>query len=140
MRFWDTSALIPLVLDEPTSPKMRVLHASDADLAVWWCSRVECMSAVARRLRENPVLGEQRAETLRLLAALFAAAYEITPSEALRRRAERLLNVHPLRAADAFQLAAALRWASERPSGAEFVCLDNRLREAAASESFLVLP
>jgi uncharacterized protein len=65
---------------------------------------------------------------------------EVTPSEDVRERAERLLGVHALRAADALQLAAALIWARERPARLEFVCLDGRLRGIAWREGFAVLP
>jgi hypothetical protein len=51
-----------------------------------------------------------------------------------------LLAVHFLRAADAFQLAAALVWAEEKPQGLEIVCLDPNIREAALKEGFEVLP
>jgi hypothetical protein len=36
--------------------------------------------------------------------------------------------------------AAALIWTEEATSGAEFVCLDQNLREAAMKEGFTVLP
>ncbi len=48
--------------------------------------------------------------------------------------------IHPLRAADAMQLAAALVWTEDATSGAEFVCLDQNLREAALKEGFTILP
>ncbi len=51
-------------------------------------------------------------------------------------RAERLLAVHPLRAADALQLAAALVVCEERPVGQRFVCLDANLASAARREGF----
>jgi hypothetical protein len=59
--------------------------------------------------------------------------------EPLRRLAQRLVRVHPLRAADAFQLAAALVAAEPDPSGVEFVCLDPRLANAASREGFRVV-
>lgn len=58
----------------------------------------------------------------------------------VRNQAIRLLGLHPLRAADALQLAAALVWADRRPRGHPFVCLDAGLREAAHAEGFSVLP
>jgi len=76
---------------------------------------------------------------LEILAALFRECSEILPSEPVRQRAQRLLRTHPLRAADALQLAAALVWAHESPAGLEFVCLDQNLREAASREGFKVL-
>jgi len=63
----------------------------------------------------------------------------MSPDEEVRRQARRLLRVHPLRAADALQLGAAIVWAG-RYEGREFVSLDARLREAARLEGFAVLP
>ena len=65
---------------------------------------------------------------------------EVGALELVRSRALRLLNTHPLRAADAMQLAAALVASDERPESLPFVCLDDRLRDAARKEGFKVLP
>ncbi len=51
----------------------------------------------------------------------------------------RFLRVHPLRAADALQLAAAFVLADRRPSTLELVTLDDRLAVAARKEGFVVL-
>ena len=64
----------------------------------------------------------------------------VSPSDELRRRAARLLAVHPLRAADALQLAAALLWCEEQPHAEGFVSLGVKLRDAALKEGFTVLP
>jgi hypothetical protein len=45
--------------------------------------------------------------------------------------AARLLRVHPLRTADAFQLAAALLWSHGDPATHAVVSFDHRLHEAA---------
>jgi uncharacterized protein len=140
MRFWDSSAIIPLCLKEPTTEETKNLAKADGDIVVWWTTRVECMSALARRYREGalPSHAEQKAKTV--LSALAGVWSEVQPSELVRQRAERLLMVHPLRAADALQLAAALLWAEGAAAGSEFVCLDQNLREAAIREGFTVLP
>ena len=54
----------------------------------------------------------------------------------VRNRAIRLLRVHPLRAADAFQLAAALVAFRAQPQDAIFLTGDERLRLAAEREGF----
>jgi hypothetical protein len=59
--------------------------------------------------------------------------------ESVRERAGRLLAVHPLSAADALQLAAALVAVDERPRGFGFVTLDDRLAAAAVREGFALL-
>jgi len=109
-------------------------------MATWWATRTECVSALARRRRERGLTGGGEERARRALEVLAAAWSEILPSEALRDRAERLLAVHPVRGGDAFQLAAALVWTHGRTRGRAFVCLDERLREAARREGFRILP
>lgn len=140
MRFWDTSAVVPLCLLEPETSRVRALAEADPALVVWWGTRTECVSAVVRRQREGR-LGPTVAERARrALLALAAEWSEVLPSELVRNRTERLLGVHNLRAADAFQLAAALLWSRGETSTRAVVSLDDRLREAAHREGFRVLP
>jgi hypothetical protein len=65
---------------------------------------------------------------------------EVGAVELVRSRALRLLGTHPIRAGDALQLAAALIACEERPESIPFVCVDDRLRDAARREGFSVLP
>ncbi len=58
--------------------------------------------------------------------------------EVVRRHAERVVEAHPLRAADALQIAAALVAAEEDPGSLPFVTLDRNLAEAAEREGFRV--
>ncbi len=140
MRFWDSSAIIPLCLKEKTSEAMRRLIKEDEDVVVWWTTRIECLSALSRRQREGVLPSGDDAKARAVLSALAAAWSEIQPTEAVRLRAERLLSIHPLRTADALQLASALIWAQEAPQGLGFVCLDQSLREKAFREGFSILP
>ena len=61
---------------------------------------------------------------------------EIQPVVAVRSAARRLLRVHALRAAGAFQLAAAVVAAEGQPSSLEIVTLDEQLAAAARREGF----
>ena len=140
MKFWDSSAIIPLCLNEAYSEKIMSLIKSDEDIIVWWATRIECLSALARRRREGALAVEAEIAAKTVLSRLIEAWSEVLPSEQVRQRAERLLSVHPLRAADALQLAAALVWGEEMPLGLGLVCLDQNLREAAHKEGFEVLP
>lgn len=63
----------------------------------------------------------------------------ITDFLVVRDHAERMVRSHPLRAADALQLGAAIVAAEEEPTSLEFVTLDRRLAAAAAREGFQVL-
>ena len=73
------------------------------------------------------------------LQALSRTWYEIQPTLRVKRVAERLLRLHPLRAADSLQLAAALAAAEEDPASIGFVCFDTRLNEAASREWFAIV-
>ncbi len=140
MRFWDSSAIIPLCLKEKESETVKRFIKTDEDIVVWWGTRVECLSAVSRRRREGILHPDAEVKARAILSALSAEWSEIQPSELVRHRAERLLMIHPLRSADAFQLAAALIWTQDSPQGLEIVSLDQNLREAAHKEGFTVLP
>jgi uncharacterized protein len=139
VRFWDTSAVVPLLLDQEASGAVRPLLETDAEMAAWWGTPVECASAIARVRREGLITVEDEALTLDLLGVLREAWLEILPSVELREEAMRLLRVHPLKAADALQLAAVLVWAGS-PRGGELVTLDEGLALAARLEGFRVLP
>jgi len=140
VRFWDSSALVPLLLEEPETTRLRQLGAADPHLALWWGSPVECASAIARAERSGVLSSPVARDVERRAASLWDAAHHVEPTEDVRVAALRVLRLHPLRAADALQLAAALAWCRGRTSGAPFVCLDDRLREAASREGFLVEP
>jgi uncharacterized protein len=140
VKFWDTSAVTPLCIEEPQSERMRSLYQGDTEMNVWWATRVECVSSIRRAARGGRLSPGEETLSLDVARHLFDMVIEIAPVEDIRTRAERCLAVHPLRAADALQLAAALTWAQERPTDMGFVCLDGRLREAAQREGFTVLP
>jgi predicted nucleic acid-binding protein len=140
MRFWDTSAIVPLVLKQGKSEEMVALAASDDAIAVWWGTRVEVHSAVSRLSRLGELDETEAAEALRELTGLLGFAHELEPSEAIRSVACRIAQVYALSAADALQLAAALAWVERDPSNRHFVCLDRGLCEAARREGFDVFP
>lgn len=140
MRFWDSSAIIPLCLKERASEAVKGLMKDDEDFVVWWTTYIECLSALCRRQREGALTSGDAGKARAVLSALAAAWSEVQPTEMVRQRAERLLSIHSLRAADALQLAAALVWAQETPRGLEFVCLDQNLLEAAIKEGFSIQP
>ena len=76
---------------------------------------------------------------LKRLHGLVQGWHEVQPHVKVRAAAERLLRMHPLRAADSLQLAAALEITSVNATSIAFVCLDRRLCEAAAREGFSVV-
>jgi hypothetical protein len=138
--FWDSSALVPLLVPETRSAASASLLGSDRRITLWWASPVECRSALYRRRRDDMISIHLLDQALARLEGLVEDADVIAPSSTLRERAGRLVAAHPLRTADAFQLAAALTWCNEAPKGDSFVCLDDRLGEAARREGFAVVP
>lgn len=138
MRYWDSSALVSLLVDEPGSQSRQETLRQDAGVVTWWGSRVECASALTRLHRENALDDAGFETSLERLRTLAAGWSEVRPLDRVRRRAIRLLRVHPLRAADALQLAAALVAATEEPADLELVCGDARLSAAARQEGFVV--
>jgi uncharacterized protein len=140
MRFWDTSAILPLVSREPLSDKMRRMLEEDAGMVVWWATRVECVSAISRRAGEGSLGAEGEASARGLLDDLSESWTEARPTARLRGLAEQALTAHQLRAGDALQLASALIWSGSQPRGRAFVCLDERLRAAASRSGFVLLP
>jgi predicted nucleic acid-binding protein len=136
MMFWDSSALVPILLNEHRSAELTSLLSSDSEPTIWWASPVECRSAIFRRNRELPIPSETLRKALQRLEALVKDVDSVAATETVRQKAGRLLAVHPLRAADALQLASALVWCEDQPYEEKFICLDNRLREAARLEGF----
>lgn len=137
MRYWDSSALVPLLVEESLTGACESLLCNDPQIATWWLSRVECASALNRLRREEKLDEHGLRIALGDLETLTSSFVEIQPSRTARTIALRLLRVHPLRAAGALQLAAAILTAgdSSRP-GLEFASYDTNLVEAADKEGF----
>ncbi len=140
MRYWDTSALAPLLVAEPGSDLAKPWLREDPSIVTWALTRTELSSSIERRAREGRLTAAQRKQLLRDINRLCDDAHEVTDVLAVRERAASLLAHHPLRAADACQLAAALLVA-EAHSGAPLamVVLDRRLAVAADIEGLDVL-
>jgi predicted nucleic acid-binding protein len=139
VKFWDASAIVPLLIAEGSTRRLLALAAEDPAMLVWWGSEIECASAFGRLEREAAIDANGIGTAVSRLGQLKAAWHEIDPSDAVRETAARFLRVHPLRAADALQLAAAFVAAEGRPTSLEFVSLDDRLCVAARKEGFAVV-
>jgi predicted nucleic acid-binding protein len=111
----------------------------DQGIVAWWATAVECMSALVRLEREGSLPSPSLGDAVRRLDALASAWQEVQPVGLVRQVAIRLLRVHPLRTADALQLAAAVVAAEDHPSTMPLVTLDERLAQAAEREGFPVV-
>lgn len=81
MRFWDSSAIIPLCIEEPHSETMRLLTHDDGELVFWWGTPVECSSSFARLRREDVISANDEQQVRRLVDQLAQCGTEIAPSE-----------------------------------------------------------
>jgi predicted nucleic acid-binding protein len=139
VKFWDSSAIVPLLAEERATSSVLGLYREDPLVFVWWGTEVECVSALARLERQDSISPISLAAALQRLRALKSRWQEVQPIEELKETAERLLRVHNLRAADSLQLAAAIVASEHRPSSLDFVCFDERLTAVAQREGFNVV-
>lgn len=128
---------MPLLILEKRSAYYSGLRERE-NIVTWWGTPVECVSALARKLREQTLPPAGFAAALQFLEELQKNWIEIQPSPSLRQAALKLLRTYPLRAADALQLAAAVVAADFDPAGRRFLSEDERLKSAAAGEGFAV--
>ena len=139
MKFWDASAIVPLLMTEASTRQLQTLAVKDPTMLVWWGTEVECASVIARLERDGGLDEPAVAEAFDRLKQLAAGWHEVDPSDAVREAAVRFLRVHPLRAADSLQLAAAFVAAERRPASLEMITLDDRLAAAARKEGFVLV-
>ena len=139
MKYWDSSAIVPLLLEEPTTASLISLYRDDPVLLSWWGTGVECVSALARLERTGDLSPDAVTTAMTRLKEIRSAWQEVEPTDRIRETATRLLRVHNLRAADSLQLAAAFAASEGRPPSLDFVCLDERLILAAQREGFPVI-
>ena len=140
MRFWDASAIVPLLVFENSSGLLQSHYAENPALLVWCLTPTELLSALYRKSRDGDLDGSRLATARQRLELLRGDWVEIQNLDRVRERAERLLAVHPLKAADSLQLAAALIAIEDRPRGFGFLTLDGTLAEAAQKEGFRCVP
>lgn len=135
MRFWDTSAIVPLCSDEEKTDAMNAVFSQDPAMIVSFITPVEVTSAITRKSLRDELLrirARQRFEMLRVnwsTVSDFATVLHIAMEMAQR---------HALRGADAIQLASAIR-ARDRAPEITIVCNDTDLSAAARAEGFTVL-
>jgi predicted nucleic acid-binding protein len=107
-------------------------------MVLWTMTPVEVVSAL-RRLEREGSLGPDLADRAEArVDQLVEVSHLVIDIESVKSQARRLLRLHPLRAADALQLGAALEWSGGHPSGRILHTFDDRLARAARLEGFRV--
>jgi hypothetical protein len=138
VKFWDSSAVVPLLIEQDASPQTAGWAAADAALVIWTLTPVEIASAFRRLVRERALEEEAAGRAEARLNELVHRCHLVIDIEPVKSLAGRLLRTHSLRAFDALQLGAALHWAEGRAHGRTLHTLDARLALAARREGFLV--
>jgi predicted nucleic acid-binding protein len=118
---------------------MRRMLARDRDVVVWMMTSVEILSALGRVGRMSSELADLLPGARADVMDLVTRCATVTDVDGVRRRAERLVSVHPLSAADALQLGAGLLASGDRPETLAFVTLDQQLARCAKLEGFRVV-
>jgi predicted nucleic acid-binding protein len=136
--FWDSSAVIPLLIDQDMSPRVVEWLSADSMMVLWTLTPVEVVSALWRLAREQSLEEDLAHRAEARLGEIVEACQMIIDVEPVKTLASRLLHIHPLRAFDSLQLGAALHWAEGHPQGRTFHTLDRRLALAAQREGFVV--
>ncbi|MGH9425967.1 MAG: type II toxin-antitoxin system VapC family toxin, partial [Terriglobia bacterium] len=131
---WDTSGIVPLCCFQSRSSRARQTSRIHSRQVVWWVTAVEAVSSFNRLKRDGHLTQKEFRQALERLEHLRKLWNEIQPTEEVRRRAERLLSSHKVRAADALQLSAALVWCGNHPRGRALIGADNDLLDAAEGE------
>jgi predicted nucleic acid-binding protein len=138
VRFWDTSAVVPLLVEQQTSSRVAAWVREDEAIVLWTLTPVEIVSALRRLVRDN-ALDERDAQLAEgRMGDVVRVSQVIVDTEPVKALATRLLRLHPLRPFDALQLGAALHWAEAHPQGRTLHTLDGRLALAALREGFTV--
>ena len=138
MIFWDSSAVVPLLIKEPNTKTVQNILEKNSDMIVWWGTEIECVSAIVRLEREKKIDSNNVESALLRLDSLKELWNEILPVEKVRSLSRRMLRVHSLHAADSFQLAAAVCASNGQPSTLDFFCFDKQLLFAAKREGLRI--
>ncbi len=139
MLYWDSSAIVASILNEESGVEIDNYAKSISDSKIYTAmiTPLEIESALQRRLREQSITIKE-ADTGRITATEFRkTTFLIVTDQNVLDMALHLQKIYGLRPADVIQLASA-RIGTENPSTVHFLCLDNRLNEAAKQEGFNV--
>lgn len=137
MKFWDTSAVVPLLVQQAKTQTSEKLLREDRLMIVSWTTECEAFSALARLERESALSSKAFLGAKAILDTLAQSWNVVEPSAELIVETKRVLRLHPLRSADALQLASAILACKKTPHNLTFLTFNERLSEAAGKEGFL---
>ena len=129
--FCDSSALVKLYVHEQESERMAQRAAASDIIAVCRITWVEALSALARRVREQPRDEPLIAQARQRLAGNWPRYLTLELTQELAELAGDYTDTFALRAYDGVQLAAAQLVHRAMPGEVRFACFDVRLVKAA---------
>ncbi len=138
MAFWDSSAIVPLSVNEKSSRLARNLWRQFAKNFVWSESVVEVSSAFARLEREGKINKPTRLKLENRLLFVEAQWVKIETTSRIIEIGRTFPALYGLKAMDCLQLAAALVWCNEYPKNRNFIAGDGKLLKAAESAGFTI--
>jgi len=139
MKFWDSSAIVSLIVKDSHTDTARSIFALDRWMVTAFVAPLEIESALWRRRHAGQLNAEQHETVDRNFAALTGDGWHsIELTEELFNLARRLVAIHPLRTMDAIQLASAVVASDFNPRRLAMVTFDEDLAVAARVEGFSV--
>ncbi len=135
--YWDTSALLPLCILQPQTTAAQACFAR-YEIVTWWATPIEIVSGLNRLERMGTITHSHYLATKPFVQKIVRDFMLVHESAGISKDACALLGLHPLRAADALQLAAALEACEHQPRGYVFITADRRLADAAKKTGFTV--
>jgi predicted nucleic acid-binding protein len=136
--YLDTSALLKLYARERGTAAVRAAVTRASVVATCRLTHVEARGALARKLREGELSPAEHQYLTSSLDGDWARLLVVEISEHLCREAVALVERHPLRAADALQLAAACTISRRVTEETVFLSFDDRLNSAAQADGLSV--
>ena len=139
MLYWDTSALFSFFVSEKKTQPLRELVGMQGSTPTYssMITPLEFESAIQRRLSDR-TLTLREADRARLCGVDFRKRAFLVPfDQNALDTSLHLQKIYGLRPGDALQLASA-RIGTDHPARVLFLCLDEKLSEAAKREGFRV--
>ena len=135
--YFDTSALLKLYIEEQgTEEVLRLVEGpTPHNVAIVGTTILECRSAIRRRERSGEISTLDADLAIDRIENDALSRYFVQPlTEAVFSEARRLIDIRPLKALDALQLAGCLSIRTSVALPMTFICADTRLCDAAIQE------
>ncbi len=138
--FWDSSAIIPLIIKEDRTDQSIALFKKTKKMLVWEFTQTECFSAICKKEKNGDLSDLFLKEALHSMLQLSGLWNEISPLSALTKSlAKRIISAYGLKTLDSLQLATALVACQEDTKRLTFITYDKGLAKAALKEGFYVI-